>query len=182
MSLKHAILAVLSSRPRTGYELAHSIDGSIGFFWAASHQQIYKELQGLEACHWVRHREVRQDARPDKKVFRITETGLEELGRWTTEEDATRSPPIRDAFLIKCFVGHLAAPGALRSALEKEARRRTERLEAYLAIEEKHFSTERSRKEPPGCFQYLTLRRGILAEQAWLSWAEEARLLIRPPG
>ena len=31
----------------SGYELAKTFDSSIGFFWKADHQQIYRELSKL---------------------------------------------------------------------------------------------------------------------------------------
>ena len=47
MALADAILACLTERPMTGYELAKTFDSSIGFFWKADHQQIYRELSKL---------------------------------------------------------------------------------------------------------------------------------------
>ncbi len=47
MALGDAILACLTERPMTGYELAKTFDSSIGFFWKANHQQIYRELSRL---------------------------------------------------------------------------------------------------------------------------------------
>ena len=47
MALGDAILACLTERPMTGYELAKTFDASIGFFWKANHQQIYRELTRL---------------------------------------------------------------------------------------------------------------------------------------
>ena len=44
MALGDAILACLTEHPMTGYELAKTFDASIGFFWKADHQQIYREL------------------------------------------------------------------------------------------------------------------------------------------
>ena len=40
MALGDAILACLTERPMTGYELAKTFDNSIGFFWKADHQQF----------------------------------------------------------------------------------------------------------------------------------------------
>ena len=50
MALADAILVCLTERPMTGYELAKTFDSSMGFFWRASHQQIYRELQQLRAA------------------------------------------------------------------------------------------------------------------------------------
>ena len=40
LALGDAILACLTERPMTGYELAKTFDSSIGLFWKAEHQQI----------------------------------------------------------------------------------------------------------------------------------------------
>ena len=56
MALGDAILACLTERPMTGYELAKTFDTSIGFFWKADHQQIYRELSKLrERGHGRNH-------------------------------------------------------------------------------------------------------------------------------
>ena len=47
MALGDAILACLTERPMTGYELAKTFDTSMGFFWKTDHQQIYRELSKL---------------------------------------------------------------------------------------------------------------------------------------
>ena len=47
MSLAHVLLTSLLERPSTGFELARRFDRSMGFFWNATHQQIYRELSGM---------------------------------------------------------------------------------------------------------------------------------------
>ena len=44
MALEHAILVSLSERPASGLDLTRRFDRSIGFFWSATHQQIYSCL------------------------------------------------------------------------------------------------------------------------------------------
>lgn len=48
MSLPHAILTALLEKPSSGLELTRRFDRSIGYFWSATHQQIYRELGKLE--------------------------------------------------------------------------------------------------------------------------------------
>ncbi len=47
MSLPHVLLTSLLERPNTGFELARRFDRSMGFFWNATHQQIYRELNNM---------------------------------------------------------------------------------------------------------------------------------------
>ncbi|MBA5845288.1 PadR family transcriptional regulator, partial [Escherichia coli] len=53
MSLPHALLTALAERPGSGSELADRFDRSIGYFWQATHQQIYRELGRLEETGWI---------------------------------------------------------------------------------------------------------------------------------
>ena len=47
MSLKHLILALVAARESTGYEITKEFDEVAGFFWRATHQQVYRELGTL---------------------------------------------------------------------------------------------------------------------------------------
>ena len=50
MSLKHAILGLLTIQPMTGYELKHeAFDTSIAHFWQADQSQIYRTLDRMES-------------------------------------------------------------------------------------------------------------------------------------
>lgn len=50
MALDHAILVSLLERPGSGYELARRFERSIGYFWTATHQQIYRVLKRMEGA------------------------------------------------------------------------------------------------------------------------------------
>ncbi len=66
MALAHAILAALLDCPCSGYDLRKRFEGSVGFFWQASFQQIYRELGKLEELGWVESEAIVQQGRPDK--------------------------------------------------------------------------------------------------------------------
>lgn len=176
MSLKYSILAMLSIEPKTGYQLSKDVQGSIGFFWKATHQQIYRELSALEHSGWVKYTDVTQSEKPDKKVFSITKTGLKELINWMKEPS---EPPVtRDSFLIKLFVGHLIEPSSILTDLRIQKKAHEERQSHYKNAEEKYFKNVRSLsiKEQ---YMYLTLRRGILLGKAWLAWCREVEEVLQ---
>src|SRR5215470_1172874 len=75
VALGDAILVCLTERPMTGYELAKTFDSSIGFFWKADHQQIYRELTRLRDKGHVQAREVVQSGKPNKLVYTLTVEG-----------------------------------------------------------------------------------------------------------
>ena len=59
LALAHAIMTALLEDDLSGYELARDFETSLGFFWQASHQQIYLELRKLSDKHWLNKRERR---------------------------------------------------------------------------------------------------------------------------
>lgn len=176
MSLKHSILAVLSSEPKTGYELSKDVQGSTGFFWKASHQQIYKELSGLEKIGFIKYTEVAQQDKPDKKIYSVTKSGVKELIRWMREP--TELPAMRDAFLIKLFVGHLIERKELVEDLERQKRVVEERQAQFQSIEKKYFEDPSSLPIEQQ-FTYMTLRKGIIMGNAWLSWCREVENFLK---
>src|ERR1700734_3008137 len=82
VALPHAILVSLCEQSGSGYELTHRFDRSIGYFWSATHQQIYRTLRTMEDDGWVSATVVAQRGRPDKKVYNVSEAGRAELARW----------------------------------------------------------------------------------------------------
>uniref|UniRef100_UPI00260300F6 PadR family transcriptional regulator n=1 Tax=uncultured Bradyrhizobium sp. TaxID=199684 RepID=UPI00260300F6 len=53
VALEHALLVSLSERSGSGYQLTRRFDRSLGFFWSASHQQIYRTLARMEELELV---------------------------------------------------------------------------------------------------------------------------------
>ena len=126
MALEHAILVSLTERAGSGYELARRFDRSIGYFWPATHQQIYRVLRRMDDAGWVTHTDVAQDGRPDKKVYEVSSAGRDELTRWLAEpvEPAILRDglgvKLRGASLgdhVRSTAGSRAAPGRSRDSV-----------------------------------------------------------------
>lgn len=171
MALSHAILAVLSDHTCSGYDLAKQFDGSVGFFWNATHQQIYRELAKLEQQGIIESQEIEQSGRPNKKQYSVTSQGKEMLCDWITQPSAL--PPVKDELLIKLFVGHLVPRESILRLLNEQRSLHERALETYRAIAEQYFTPPEELSEADQ-FQYLTLRNGIHFEQGWLAWCDEA--------
>ncbi|MEA5447350.1 PadR family transcriptional regulator [Leptolyngbya sp. CCNP1308] len=170
MALSHAILAALTDRPCSGYDLAKQFDGSVGFFWHASHQQIYRELTKLEDQGLVTAEAVAQEGKPDKKIFSVTESGKTVLKEWIAQP--SKCVPTKDDLLVKLFVGHLVSPETVQATLHHERAQHVAALAAYRDIESKYFLNCET-LSPPARFQYITLRNGIHYETSWLTWCDE---------
>ena len=103
MSLKHALLGILSFEPMTGYELKQFFDSSVQHFWNAELSQIYPTLKALEESGFVDMRVEVQQNRPNRKIYAVTDEGRAEFQRWV--RDAQPPADLRDPFLIKIFFG-----------------------------------------------------------------------------
>lgn len=115
--------------PLSGYDLKHLCDHILAPMWGAAQSQIYKELRRMKELAWVDMVREEQDARPDRKVYSITETGRAALRKWQAQ------PPevfqIRDELLLKVLFGTFAAPGDLAENLRTSIAEHEMRLMAY---------------------------------------------------
>lgn len=170
MALEHAILVSLEERAGSGYELTRRFARSIGFFWAASHQQIYRTLKRMENDGWITAEAVTQDGRPDKKVYSPSEAGRTELRRWLAEP----SDPgvMRTELALKLRGAAFGDVGAVLADVKDHRDRHAERLDVYRVIE-KHDFSDPAALSGQKLHQYLVLRAGIRAEQGLVDWCEE---------
>ncbi|ALG09658.1 PadR family transcriptional regulator [Kibdelosporangium phytohabitans] len=179
MALEHAILVSLEERSGSGYELARRFDKSIGFFWAASHQQIYRTLKRMVDLGWVTCTEVAQDGKPDKKVYEVGDTGRAELRRWLAEPG---DPAVLRNDLAVKIRG--ASYGDIPALLAEVARHRdahAERLDVYRVIEKRDFP-DPAALTGRHLHQYLVLRAGVRAERGLVDWFGEVLEAMRRDG
>jgi DNA-binding PadR family transcriptional regulator len=175
MALSHALLTALHDAACSGYDLAKKFDGSLGFFWSASHQQIYRELTKLEEQSYITAAVVQQVNRPDKKVYKLTETGKNYLQQWIARPSTV--PAIKDELLVKLFAGDLVEPAVILCELEHHRAQHQDILNTYKLIEQKLFANVAA-LSPNRRYQYLTLRLGLRSETEWLAWCAEAIEMI----
>jgi DNA-binding PadR family transcriptional regulator len=171
MSLAHAILVSLAGCPKSGYDLAKAFDGSVGFFWKATHQQIYRELTKLEEQGWLAAQTIAQEGRPDKKLYSLTGEGMDRLKAWLHEPCDLAA--VKEELLLKVFAGHLVEPQAIAREIDRHRHLHRDRLAVYRDIEGQYFSDPKSLSKE-NKFHYLTLLSGIGYETAWIAWCDEA--------
>lgn len=170
MALSHAILTALNDAACSGYDLAKRFDGSVGFFWNASHQQIYRELTKLEEGGYIEATVVYQANRPDKKNYVVTPAGRDYLRSWIAQPSAVTYP--KDDLLVKLFAGDIVDREVLLGELEHHRRQHQQQLEIYHSIERQIFPNLECLSLAQR-YQYLTLKQGIGLETAWLAWCAE---------
>ena len=79
MDVKTLCLGVIAERPASGYEIKKLFDRAFRHFFAAGFGSIYPALAELAQAGLVTVESVDQERRPDKKVYRITAAGLDQL-------------------------------------------------------------------------------------------------------
>jgi DNA-binding PadR family transcriptional regulator len=107
VSVRHALLALLSEGPKYGLQLREEFEARTGEVWPLNVGQVYTTLQRLERDELVESDDTGEDG--PQKGFRITEAGREELARWLRTPPDMTAPP-RDELVIKVLVA-LRVPG-----------------------------------------------------------------------
>ncbi|WP_406840063.1 PadR family transcriptional regulator [Streptomyces sp. AHU1] len=179
MSLPHAILTALLEKPSSGLELTRRFDKSIGYFWSATHQQIYRELGKLEAAEYIRALPPQQPTRGQKKSYEVLPAGRAELARWTA---ASQDPkPLRDTMLLRLRAAAVVGTEGIEADLRRHLELHRLQLAEYEEIQERDFPPERN--TPEDRLRHLVLRAGIDLETFWTQWLTHALTEFEePPG
>jgi len=170
MSLPHAILTALLERPSSGLELTRRFDMSIGYFWSATHQQIYRELGRLESQGHIRALPAEQPARGQKKAYEVLPAGRAELARWTAK--AQDPKPLRDTLLLRLRAAAVVGTAGIEDDLRRHLALHERQLAEYREIEERDFGVGRDTAQDR--LRHLILRAGIDLETFWTGWLTHA--------
>jgi DNA-binding PadR family transcriptional regulator len=170
VALGDAILVCLTDHPMTGYELAKTFDSSIGFFWKADHQQIYRELTKLRERGHVQGREVVQSGKPNKLVYTLTTEGKAALRHWAARPST--SPSIKDDMLVRLCALDAVDMDPMRADLMARLEYHRDRLARYERVLVKRFPHGAQNLADTG--KLLALRLGLRHERAVVEWCEEA--------
>jgi PadR family transcriptional regulator, regulatory protein AphA len=167
----HAILGLLSITPMSGYDLHLAVERAVGRFWPVSKSQVYAELSRLQSAGLIEGSEVRQQALPDKRVFRLTETGERALDAWLASDEQA-DPQFRIPFLLKVLFGHRRTAddtaGLLRGVYNRASDQATQ-YEDYLKL---------LAKTPDSAYAQITVLFGLRLAEAIAAWAQEAQALL----
>jgi len=107
VSVRHALLALLSEGPKYGMQLREEFEATTGDVWPLNVGQVYTTLQRLERDGLVESDDPERDER--QKSFRITTQGGAELLEWLRTPPGPASPP-RDELVTKVLMA-LRVPG-----------------------------------------------------------------------
>jgi DNA-binding PadR family transcriptional regulator len=152
------VLGLLSEGERSGYDLLKRAEGSVAYMWTPAKSHLYAVLPRLVEARLARRRNVLQQSRPDKQLYRLTSAGREAVRRWVE----AAQPKSWDELLLKVFFAKLGS----REALLRQLREAREEQHALLA--------EYEGVRPRTHFGALTLRYGLALVPARIAWLDDA--------
>src|SRR3954468_4428796 len=133
MSVRHALLALLSDGPKYGLQLRQEFEAGTGEVWPLNVGQVYTTLQRLERDGFVECDDA--GAEGPQKHFHITAEGAAELAAWLRTPPDLSSPP-RDELVIKVLVA-VRVPGVdVRDVIQVHRRHLVELMQQWTRIKE----------------------------------------------
>jgi DNA-binding PadR family transcriptional regulator len=134
MSVRHALLALLTEGPKYGLRLREEFEAGTGEVWPLNIGQVYTTLQRLERDGLIESDDDDERDSPQKR-FRITAEGDRELAAWLRTPPDMSSPP-RDELVIKVLVA-LRVPGTdVREVIQAHRRYLVELMQQWTRIKD----------------------------------------------
>ncbi len=136
MSVRHALLALLSEGPKYGLQLREEFEARTGEVWPLNVGQVYTTLQRLERDGLVESDDAAQDGpQTPQKAFRITAEGQTELACWLRTPPDMSAPP-RDELVMKVLVA-MRVPGTnVHDVIQVHRRYLVELMQQWTRIKE----------------------------------------------
>ena len=130
MSVRHALLALLSEGPKYGLQLRDEFEARTGEVWPLNVGQVYTTLKRLERDGLVSSDDVEEGP---QKGYAITADGGRELTAWL-QTPPEGSPPPRDELLIKVLVAAQVADVDVHEVVQVHRRHLVEVMQRYTAV------------------------------------------------
>jgi DNA-binding PadR family transcriptional regulator len=157
--LEVGLLGLVSIRPMYGYEIGHHFDRALSPFWTVPRTQIYPKLRGLEKRGLVVSTRVQQDAKPNRRVYEITDAGRARLLEWM--RGAINWPEMKHFLLAKLFLGNLLPSEEMLELLREYRDRITEMGDELREIHSKFEPALGGEYRKSAFFQILSLEHLI---------------------
>jgi DNA-binding PadR family transcriptional regulator len=131
MSVRHAMLALLSEGPNFGLKLQQDFEVTTGEVWPLNVGQVYATLQRLERDGLIELKST--DAAGRQSIFQITQAGEAELKAWL-RTPSDMEPPPRDELIIKVLVALRVPELDVHDVIQAHRRVLIEAMQRYTRI------------------------------------------------
>lgn len=166
---RYAVLGMLSLQPMSGYDLKKFTEGSTANFWQENYAQIYPMLRQLTEEGLATSYIEKQEKRPERRIYALTEKGWDELRRWLTEPVELQVE--RNELLLKLFFARHTSVDVSIEHVHRFRDLQAQLLQRYTEIEASIKQSYAEYKELP--YWLITLSYGKHIAQAHLAWCDE---------
>jgi DNA-binding PadR family transcriptional regulator len=150
------VLGLLAEGERSGYDLLKRAEGSVAYMWTPAKSHLYAVLPRLVDAGLARRRNIHQQGRPDKQLYRPTPAGLDAVRGWVE----SAAPSSWDELLLKVFFAKLASRAAVIRQLEEARDEQRALLAEYEGV------------RPKTRFGGLTLGYGLALMPTRIAWLD----------
>jgi PadR family transcriptional regulator AphA len=172
---RFAVLGILSYGPMSGYDIKKFYAQSVAGFWSESYGQIYPILKRLAEEGLATKSVRKQEGKPDRHIYTITEKGREELQQWLVEPTG-RHIGRHEALLKLMFGKQISVADNIIQIKRFRARQRNE-LKEVEELKERFINEEVDDPNIP--FWQLAFSYGEHVNRAYIEWAEETLAALR---
>ncbi|GAB6930123.1 PadR family transcriptional regulator [Paenibacillus sp. JCM 10914] len=164
-TLSYGLLGLLARKESSGYDLMLRIQP----FWQAKHSQIYPLLSRMEEKQFLSSHWIQQSDKPDKKIYAITEKGLQKLREWMYQPIA---PAVtKDELALRTFCLWLTETGIAidiyedRRIVYLEKKRYFEQILSDIPEDGRIFGSQAFSK-------YILATKGLMMAETELKWCD----------
>jgi DNA-binding PadR family transcriptional regulator len=133
VSVRHALLALLSEGPKYGLQLRQEFEARTGEVWPLNVGQVYTTLQRLERDGLVESDDDAEEG--PQKGFRLTDEGGVELAQWLRTPPDLSSPP-RAELVIKIMVALRMPDADVHEVIQVHRRYLVELMQQWTRLKE----------------------------------------------
>jgi PadR family transcriptional regulator AphA len=171
MSLKYAILGLLSVKPQTGYEIKANFNQSIRYIWNSDQSQIYRTLAEIADEGLATSKTVQQEGKPNKKIYELTEEGSDELREWLASPLQPKGQ--RNEELLQVFFSGLLSDEEILQKLKRVREGVMRAMSGLSSMEAESELFNPENKTPKMRFFFeITLELGRRSMQLNLDWID----------
>jgi len=171
MSLKFALLGLLSENPKYGYEIKRQFEGALGNVWSVSYGQLYPTLRLLSELGWVTKKTEPGKKAAEKNIYSITEKGRKKLDEWLLKP-VRSTYRLKDEFTLRFLFFSKLAPAHVLEYLQEHRRQTVLQRETFQNRLE-------SLQGGMDFFLQGIMRKGIAHLEAESRWLDEVMEEIR---
>ena len=173
MMIDYAILGLLSWKPLTGYDVKRVMQDSPFLYWSGNNNQIYKALTKLLENGFVTNQVQYQESAPNKKIYSITESGMDALIRWVMSEEP-EAPEVKKTFLIQLSWAGRLEPEKVSRLLDRYENVMTQQL-AMRREEKRREKNFPNRSEQEHFVWEMLYDNFVVMCEAELRWIQQFR-------